>query len=59
MKIVIVGAGEVGHNLTATLSKDGHDVTLIEQSEELCARLDEEHNARVIKGNGGSASQLA
>ncbi len=59
MKIVIVGAGEVGHNLTATLSKEGHDVTLIEQSEELCARLDEEHNARVIKGNGGSASQLA
>ena len=59
MKIVIVGAGEVGHNLIATLSDEGHDVTLIEQSEKLCARLDEEQNARVIKGNGSSASQLA
>ena len=59
MKIIIVGAGQVGHNLTATLSKEGHNVTLIEQSESLCTKLDEEHNARVIKGNGSSASQLA
>ena len=50
MKIIIVGAGQVGHNLTATLSKEGHNVTLIEQSESLCTKLDEEHNARVIKG---------
>ena len=59
MKIVIVGAGEVGQNLTATLSDEGHDVTLIEQSEKLCGHIDEQHNARVIKGNGSSASQLA
>ena len=45
MKIIIVGAGEVGHNLTATLAAAGHDVTLIEKSMTLCERLDEEHNA--------------
>ncbi|TVP75320.1 MAG: Trk system potassium transporter TrkA [Puniceicoccaceae bacterium] len=58
MKIIIIGAGEVGHNLCTTLSAAGHDVTLIEQSEVRCAALDEEQNARIIQGNGSSARQL-
>lgn len=58
MKIIIVGAGEVGHNLCATLAAAGHDVTLIEKSEERCERLDEEQNARIVTGNGSSARQL-
>ncbi|MFP4069448.1 MAG: Trk system potassium transporter TrkA [Verrucomicrobiota bacterium] len=58
MKIIIVGAGEVGHNLTTTLSDAGHDVTLIEQSAQRCEKLDEEHNARIVQGNGSSARQL-
>lgn len=58
MKIIIVGAGEVGHNLTSMLASSGHDVTLIEQSVSLCERLDEEHNARIVTGNGSSARQL-
>ncbi len=58
MKIIIVGAGEVGHNLCATLAAANHDVTLIEKSEDRCERLDEEQNARIISGNGSSARQL-
>lgn len=58
MKIIIVGAGEVGHNLCATLAAAGHDVTLIERSQQRCERLDEEQNARIISGNGSSARQL-
>lgn len=58
MKIIIVGAGEVGHNLCTTLAAAGHNVTLIEQSEERCQKLDEEQNARIITGNGSSARQL-
>ncbi len=58
MKIIIVGAGEVGHNLCATLAAAGHDVTLIEQSEKRCEKLDEEQNARIVTGNGSSARQL-
>ena len=58
MKIIIVGAGEVGHSLCATLAAAGHDVTLIEKSEERCERLDEEQNARILSGNGSSARQL-
>ncbi|CAA6676430.1 MULTISPECIES: Trk system potassium transporter TrkA [unclassified Lentimonas] len=58
MKIIIVGAGEVGHNLCTTLSASGHDVTLIERSPLRCEKLDEEQNARIIQGNGSSARQL-
>ena len=58
MKIIIIGAGEVGHNLCTTLSAAGHNVTLIEQSEVRCETLDEEQNARIIHGNGSSARQL-
>lgn len=58
MKIIIIGAGEVGHNLCTTLAAEGHDVTLIEQSDIRCEKLDEEQNARIINGNGSSARQL-
>ena len=30
MKITIVGAGKVGTTITAQLSKEGHDITLID-----------------------------
>ena len=49
MKIIIVGAGEVGHNLCTTLAASGHDVTLIERSQLRCEKLDEEQNARIIQ----------
>ncbi|MEM1223121.1 MAG: Trk system potassium transporter TrkA [Verrucomicrobiota bacterium] len=58
MKIIIIGAGEVGRNLSTTLAAVGHDVTLIEKSELQCESLDEEQNARIIAGNGSSARQL-
>ena len=58
MKIIIIGAGEVGHNLCTTLSASGNDVTLIEQSTKRAESLDEEQNARIIAGNGSSARQL-
>ncbi|WP_269523925.1 Trk system potassium transporter TrkA [Coraliomargarita parva] len=58
MKIIIVGAGEVGHNLCTTLAAEKHDVTLVEQSQQRCERLDEEQNARIVTGNGSSARQL-
>jgi trk system potassium uptake protein TrkA len=58
MKVIIIGAGEVGHNLCTTLAAAGHNVTLIEQSELHCEKLDEEQNALIINGNGSSARQL-
>lgn len=58
MKIVIVGAGEVGTHLSETLSIADHDVTVIERDEALADTLAETVDVRVVKGNGASASTL-
>lgn len=58
MKIVIVGAGDVGFSLADTLSQAGHNVILIEQSAEVATQADEELNLRVITGSGSSAKTL-
>lgn len=58
MKVVIIGAGEVGTHLSQVLSDAGHDVTVIELSVERAAKIDEEHNVRVICGSGSSAEIL-
>ncbi len=58
MKIVVVGAGEVGRYLCQTLSEAGNEVVLIETSETVATDVDEEQDVRVIVGNGGSAETL-
>ncbi len=59
MKIVIIGAGDVGTHLSDILSSRTHDVTVIEDNPERASKLDEELNIRVINGNGSSAEILA
>ncbi len=58
MRIVIVGAGEVGNYLGALLSNRGHDVTIVESTETIASKVDEELNVRVVAGNGASAEVL-
>lgn len=58
MKIVVVGAGEVGRYLCQTLSEAGNEVVVIESSESVAAEVDEEQDVRVIAGNGCSAETL-
>ncbi|MEX0323326.1 MAG: Trk system potassium transporter TrkA [Puniceicoccaceae bacterium] len=58
MKVVIVGAGEVGRHLSHVLSDAGHDVTVVETDPERASLIDEEHNVRVISGSGSSAETL-
>ena len=52
MYIVIVGAGRVGLNLASFLISDGHDVTIIENNNKLCADASHELDAMIICGNG-------
>ncbi|MDP8952047.1 MAG: Trk system potassium transporter TrkA [Actinomycetota bacterium] len=59
MRIVIVGAGEVGFNTALMLSGEGHDVVLIEQNEGLVERATEQLDALAIQGNGASPKLLA
>lgn len=58
MKIVIVGAGDVGKYLCKVLSEDGHSVTLIESEDSTIADVEENLDIRVVKGNGASAKYL-
>lgn len=58
MKLVVVGAGEVGSYLSAQLSERGHEVTVIELNSDICRSLDEHYNVRVVNGNGSSVSVL-
>ena len=59
MKIIVVGAGDVGHYLCQVLSEDGHAVTLIEADGERADEAEENLDVRVIRGNGASAKFLS
>lgn len=58
MKVVIIGAGEVGHHLSQVLGADQHDVTVIDHDPSKAALVEEESNVRVIQGSGSSAAVL-
>ena len=59
MRVVIVGAGEVGFNTALMLSGEGHDVVLIEQNEALVERATGQLDALAIQGNGASPREIA
>lgn len=56
MKVVIIGAGEVGYFLAKRLISEGHDVTIIENNPERHRRAVETLDASVILGNGTSVA---
>ena len=58
MNIVIVGSGEIGFYLAQSLSKENHDITLVESVAEVAMANEEQINARIIHGDGTLASVL-
>ena len=58
MKVIIVGAGEVGSHLAKKLSADSHDVVIIELKTERCNRAKENLDVMVIQGSGASVKAL-
>jgi trk system potassium uptake protein TrkA len=54
IKIVVIGAGEVGFNLVKALSKDKFDITIIDIDEEKCQRITNTMDVRGIVGDGAS-----
>lgn len=59
MRIIIVGAGSVGSQLADRLSKENHDVTVIERDKERLQKLQDELDILVVEGNGASPRVLA
>jgi trk/ktr system potassium uptake protein len=57
MKIVVIGAGQVGSTVVEALHHD-HDITVIDLDEERLAALSERYDAGVLLGNGASRRVL-
>ena len=54
MNIIIAGCGKVGGTLAEQLSREGHDITVIDQSSEVVQRITNAADVRGIVGNGAS-----
>jgi trk system potassium uptake protein len=52
MKVVIMGCGRVGAELTVQLAKAGHEVVIIDKRKEAFDRLPPEFDARTVVGVG-------
>ena len=57
-KIVIIGAGEVGFNLAKSLSRENHEITVIDTDPQKCLRVKNNLDAHVIEGDGASQRLL-
>jgi trk system potassium uptake protein TrkA len=58
LKVIIVGAGEVGFHIAGHLADQGHDIAVVERNPEKHRVLREKVNALLVLGNGSSAATL-
>ncbi len=58
MKILIVGAGAVGFNLAKQLSKEGHDISVVEKDQDIVKRIGEKLDVLVVSGSASSPAIL-
>lgn len=54
MRVVVIGAGEVGYNIADTLSKEGNDVIIIDREEERLKVVSDNLDVETIHGSGSS-----
>lgn len=58
MKIVIIGAGEIGYDLASVLSKEKHDVIVLDREKESLAKVAESLDVLTQEGNATSGKDL-
>jgi len=58
MRVIIVGAGEVGYQIAKFLSLEAIDVVIIDKDRDKLKRIVEEMDVAVIEGEGGDPSAL-
>lgn len=58
MNIIIVGNGKVGYTLAQYLTKDGHDVTILDRSQSALLRASETLDVMCLRGNGANVRTL-
>ena len=58
MRIIVIGAGKVGHVLADRLTAEEHDVIVIDKNETVIDRCQDSMDVMCIKGNGANARTL-
>lgn len=58
MRVLIVGDGKVGHMLTTHLAQEGHDVVVVDKSENVLQKSKDMLDVMTLKGNGANAQTL-
>jgi len=58
MKVIVIGAGEVGYHIAERLSHESHDIVVIERSPEVCRRVQENLGLPAIEADGSSPRAL-
>lgn len=58
MKIVIIGAGEIGYDLASVLSTEKHDVTVMDREKEPLSRVSDSLDVLTLEGNATSVKDL-
>lgn len=58
MKIIVIGAGEIGYDLASMLSKEQHDVTVLDRDKDCLDKVSENLDVLSHEGNATSARDL-
>ena len=58
MRILVVGDGKVGHTLAEHLAREGHDVVIVDRSDEVLQRSEDTLDVLCVRGNGANAKTL-
>ena len=54
MRVIVIGAGEVGYNIADTLSKEGNDIIIIDRKEERLKIVSDNLDVETVLGSGSS-----
>lgn len=52
MKVVILGCGRIGSTIATTMSREGHEITIVDQNPDSFRRLGSNFEGKTITGNG-------
>jgi len=58
VQVIVIGAGDVGYEIASRLSRDNHDVVVIERDPDRAERVNNNLDVLVVQGNGASARVL-
>ena len=58
MKIIVAGAGKIGHSVAAILSEEGHDITVIDRDSETISQLSNSLDVICVEGNATNPEVL-